>query len=192
MATESQLKPMTAEEFFRYAGEPGKRFELVDGELIEVSPPGGQHGEIALEIGAIVRNFVRQRGLGAVYAAETGFILRRGPDLVRAPDVAYVSRARLPDGRSPVGYIPLAPDFVVEVVSPSDAASDVQARVDEWLQAGTAVVWVVYPAVQAVFVFHGLDRIERRSSEDELDAEPVLPAFRCQVRELFPDAGGKT
>lgn len=135
MATESQTRTMTAEEFESFVGEPGKCWELVDGEVVEMSPPGGVHGEISLEAGALLRNYVRPRNLGVVYTAETGFILRRDPDLVRAPDVAFVDRNRLPRGRSLEGYVPVAPDVVVEVVSPHDGASDVQSRIDTWLQA---------------------------------------------------------
>lgn len=190
MATESTTKPMTAEEFQCFIGEPDKRYELVDGELIEMSPPGGEHGETALEVGAIIRNFVRPRNLGRVYAAETGFRLRTSPDLVRAPDVAFVARGRLPTGRSPQGYLPLAPDFVVEVVSPNDTASEIFDRVDDWLRAGTSVVWAVYPSKTMTLIFRGLDRIDRRSADAELDAEPVLPGFRCKVRDLFPEETG--
>jgi Uma2 family endonuclease len=179
---------MSAEEFLRFRGEPGKRYELVDGELVEMSPPGGVHGEISLEIGALVRNFVRPLGLGVVYAAETGFLLRRNPDQVRAPDVAFVTRSRLPEGRSPEGWIPPAPDFAVEVVSPNDTAAEAQERVDDWLNAGTQVVWLVYPSKRNVMIFCGLDRVERRSGDDELDAEPVLPGFRCKLSERFPSA----
>jgi Uma2 family endonuclease len=180
---------MTAEDLLAFVGKPDKRYELVKGELIEMSPPGGEHGEAAMEAGALIRNFVRPRNLGRVYAAETGFRLQSSPDLVRAPDVAFVARGRLPAGRSPQGYLPLAPDFVVEVVSPNDTASEVLTRVSEWLQAGTAVVWAVYPSNVTTLIFRGLDRIERRSADEELDAEPVLPGFRCKVRDLFPEEG---
>jgi Uma2 family endonuclease len=74
---------------------------------------------------------------------------------------------------------------VVEVVSPNDTAADVQDRVDDWLRAGTVVVWVVYPSSHSVLVWRGLDRVERRSKDDDLDAEPALPGFVCKVRDLF-------
>ncbi len=187
MAIEQKARLMTAEELSRFTGDLARRYELVDGELIEMSPPGGEHGEITFEIGGVIRDFVRPRHLGKLYAAETGFLIQQSPDKVRAPDVAFVSRARLPEGTSPPGYVPLAPDFVVEVVSPSDSAQDVQARVDDWLKAGTQVVWTVYPGIRTVLVFRGLEQIERKSVDDDLDAEPVLPGFRCKARDLFPE-----
>jgi Uma2 family endonuclease len=184
MAT-TQRHAVTADELLLYRGDPAKRYELVDGELIEMSAPGGEHGETAFNAGRLIGNFVAPSKLGVVYAAETGFRLRQSPDHVRAPDVAFVRRDRLPEGKSPRGYLPLAPDFVVEVVSPGDTAHEVQDRVDEWLQAGTLIVWVVYSSPKSVYIFRGLDRIERRSGDEELDAEPVLPGFRCKVSGLF-------
>jgi len=79
----------------------------------------------------------------------------------------------------------LAPDFVVEVVSPNDTARDVEERIDTWLQFGTLVAWALYPP-RTVYIYRGLDRVERRSADDELDAEPTLPGFRCRVSDLFP------
>lgn len=186
VATEAKPQRMTIEEFEQFTGEPDKRYELVDGEIVEMSPPGGVHGETSLEAGAILRNYVRPKNLGVVYAAETGFIVRREPQLVRAPDVAFVARERLPEGRSPEGYVPLAPDFVVEVVSPNDSAKDVQARIDTWLKAGVKNLWAVYPATRVVMIHRGLDRIDRKSGDEELDAEPAVPGFRCKVSDLFP------
>lgn len=184
VAIESKTK-LTADEFLAFAGAPDKRYELVDGEVIEMSPTGAEHAGIAFQIGFIVAGFVRQHRLGRLYASEGGFIIRRSPDRVRAPDLAFVSHSRLPAGPNPPGYLAVAPDFVVEVVSPGDTAVEVQQRVDDWLRAGTVIVWVVYPSSQAVLIWRGLDRADRRANDQELDAEPVLPGFRCYVRDLF-------
>src|SRR5258708_7380598 len=119
MAVEQATRRMTAEEFEQFEGELDKRYELVDGELIEMPPAGGQHGEVAHELSVFIDGFVRPRRLGKIYAAETGFILRRSPALVRAPDVAFIANARLPGNRSPEGFIQIAPDFVVEAISPT-------------------------------------------------------------------------
>jgi Uma2 family endonuclease len=186
MAVEQATRRMTAEELEQFEGEPDKRYELVDGELIAIAPAGGQHGEHTFEVSALIGDFVRPRRLGKIYAAETGFILRRSPDLVRAPDVAFIANERLPNNRSPEGFIPIAPDFVVEVVSPSDRAAKIQRRIDDWLKAGTTVVWALYASTRTVFIYRRLDRIDRRSGDDELDVEPVLPGFRCKVSDLFP------
>jgi Uma2 family endonuclease len=98
--------------------EPGKRFELVRGELKVMSPAGGQRGRIAMRIGSMLEQHVRAHQLGQAFAAETGFLLSQNPDTVRAPDAAFVnaeSYATLSEER---GYLPIAPDLVVEVISP--------------------------------------------------------------------------
>jgi Uma2 family endonuclease len=185
MAIEQQAR-LTADEFLCFQGEEDKLYELIDGDVIEVSPsPGPEHGGIVYIIGVIIGEFVRTHKLGRVYAAETGFQIRQSPDRVRAPDGAFVARGRLPAGPNPKRYFPFAPDFVVEVVSPSDSAQRIQDKVDDWLQAGTLVVWVVYPSGRSVMLWRGLDRVERRSQDDDLDAEPALPGFSCKVRDLF-------
>jgi Uma2 family endonuclease len=184
VAIESKII-LTADEFQAFAGSPDRRYELVDGEVVEMSPPGAEHGGISFQVGLIVGNFVRQRHLGRLYASETGFLIRRSPDRVRATDLAFVASSRLAAGPNPSGYLAIAPDFVAEVVSSGDTALEVQQRVDDWLRAGTAVVWVVYSSSRAVLIWRGLDRADRRANDQELDAEPALPGFRCHVRDLF-------
>jgi len=110
--------PMTAEELLN-ASIPNKRTELVRGVLVVRKPPGGRHGSVTMNLGLRIGNYVERTGAGQVFAAETGFTLSRGPDTVRAPDIAFVRRERLPDP-IPVGFPDLAPDLVVEVLSPGD------------------------------------------------------------------------
>lgn len=106
--------PITADEVLRLS-IPNKRVELVRGTLAVREPTRARHGRVTVRLTAPLSDFVQANGLGQVYAAETGFKLATQPDTVRAPDIAFVSRARLPDPE-PVGYAPLAPDLVVEVV----------------------------------------------------------------------------
>ena len=105
---------LTAEELLRLS-TTGRRYELVKGELWEMPPAGGRHGSVAMRIGIILGSYVRENELGEVFAAETGFILRRDPDTVRAPDAAFVARERLPAGELPAGYLEMVPDLAVEV-----------------------------------------------------------------------------
>ena len=101
-------------------------------------PAGGAHGNVAMTIGMFIAAHVRERQLGRAFAAETGFVLARNPDTVRAPDASFVSYDRLAQGELPSGYIEMAPDLAVEVTSPSDSARDVQEKADAWLAAGTS------------------------------------------------------
>src|SRR4051794_34668142 len=105
---------LTADDLLRLPDD-GMRHELIRGELRTMPPAGGEHGIIALEIGSLLREFVRRHHLGFVFAAETGFKIASNPDTVRAPDVAFVSLDRLKEPAR--GYLALAPDLAVEVVS---------------------------------------------------------------------------
>ncbi|MBI3977051.1 MAG: Uma2 family endonuclease [Chloroflexi bacterium] len=165
--------------------EDGKHYELVEGELLEMVPPGGEHGYVAAEVLYRLRAFVEQHRLGGrVFAAETGFRIRRNPDTVRAPDVAYVAEARLAQARV-AGYPDLAPDLVVEVVSPGDTAADVQAKVEAWLRAGTQLVWVLYPGTRSAVAYQPDGEARVLHETDMLPGEPVLPGFSCRLAEVF-------
>jgi len=181
---QSQKTLMTAEELLRLP-DTGHRYELIAGRLVKMPPTGGAHGAVANDLAYYLTAYVLSGQLGRVFAAETGFILRRNPDTVRAPDVAYVAKERLPEGPLPSMFLQLAPDLLAEVTSPSDRPSEVQAKVEDWLRSGVRLVWVVDPATQTVTAFQagGEPRVFRQ--EDDLTADPVLPGFRCRVAELF-------
>ena len=163
----------------------GKRTELIEGELVVMAPAGGRHGRIANTIAYFLTQVSRDRKWGTVFAAETGFLLRRDPDTVRAPDVAFVSSERLGTDEAPAGFLRMAPDLAVEVVSPSDSAAAVQSKVEDWLGAGTRLVWVVYPDTRSVTVYRSLNEAEVLSEPDALDGAPVLPDFALPVSDLF-------
>ncbi|MEI7770433.1 MAG: Uma2 family endonuclease [Chloroflexales bacterium] len=133
MSTKIHL--LTAEEF---AALPGSRHqELVFGEVVEIMPPGGSHGKIALRIGKLLDNWA-EKGQAGVVGVESGFILARDPDLVRGPDAYYVRAERVPTEGVPDGFWNIAPDLAIEVVSPGDTADEVEAKVFEYLAAGSA------------------------------------------------------
>ena len=166
---------MTAEELLRL-NLPNKRTELVRGVLVVREPAGYQHGDVAMRLAAAIYAHVEAHGLGRVFAAETGFTLERNPDTVRAPDVAFISTARLPDP-APRGFAELAPDLAVEVLSPDDRPGEVLAKVGNWLTAGARLVWVVDP-VRVLARLYRADGSESTLSEtDVLRGEDVLPGF---------------
>lgn len=182
MLTETRL--LTADEFLTAAPQD-KRSELVRGEMIIMDPAGFEHGEIAGNIFALLHNYVRKHQLGKVFAAETGFVLTHDPDTVRAPDAAYVSKARLELQARRRGFFDGAPDLAVEVASPSENAEDIQAKVIEYLEAGTHLVLYLYPRNRTITVYRSLDDIHVLTIDDVVDASDVIPDFRVDVREIF-------
>jgi Uma2 family endonuclease len=172
----------TAEQLLR-APDLG-RCELVRGELIMMTPAGFRHGRIAASLTAALKDFVAQRGLGVVATGETGFQIEREPDTVRAPDVAFLRADRVP-AEEPVGFFPGAPDMAVEVLSPDDRASEVNAKVQQWLQAACEAVWVVDPQSRTVTVYRSPKDVEVLRSSDVLTGGNVLPGFTLPVEEIF-------
>jgi Uma2 family endonuclease len=176
--------PMTADELLELPSA-GHRYELVEGELKEMTPASARHGRIAMRLGALLEQHARQHQLGVVYAAETGFKLGENPDTVRAADAAFIGQDRIPAGGEPEGYWDIAPDMVVEVVSPSDTAQAVQSKVTDWLQAGCRLVWVVYPDTQTVTEYRALTEVRVLTAGDRLASGDVLAGFACPIHELF-------
>jgi len=162
----------------------GKRCELVDGVLHMMSPAGGRHGRIAAKLLLRVGSHVEQRRLGETFAAETGFVLSRNPDTVRAADVSFVSKERLGNMADYPGFLPLVPDLVAEVVSPHDESSEVESKAAAWLQAGVRVVFVVDPQTRSIREYRSSDQI-RVYRDEFVDVHDILPDFRLDVSELF-------
>lgn len=160
------------------------RCELVRGEIIKMAPAGFDHGNIESRINRRVGEFVAAHDLGVVVSGDTGFILSRSPDTVRAPDVAFVGKRRIPARGSP-GFFDGPPDLAVEVVSPSDRISDV-SKIEEWLTAWTQSVWVVDPPNRWIDVHRRDGSVVRYRSSESLRDELVLPGFAMQVSEVFP------
>jgi Uma2 family endonuclease len=185
VATQTTTAPlMTAEELFQLPDDDYK-YELVEGELIRMPPTGAEHGDAAMNAGFLLKGYVKTHDLGVVSAAETGFILKRNPDTVRAPDAAFIAKARVPLEGIPRTYWPLAPDLAVEVVSPNDRFDEVQEKVAEYFTAGTRLVWVVLPKTRTVLVYRSFHDVRSLGVNDELSGEDVIPGFTCRVAELF-------
>src|SRR3989440_521132 len=178
--------PVTAEELLTLS-IPDKRVELVRGMLVVREPAGYAHGRVAMNLAVRLATYVEGARAGQVFAAETGFTLARGPDTVRAPDVAFVTHERLPPP-STTGYPALAPDLVVEVLSPDDRPGEMLGKVADWLSAGTRIVWVVdwlgmragmsgAPLVDGLLP-RGLARAATRRVAQQQDP---LAAFRARI-----------
>ena len=174
---------MTADELLR-THVPNKRAELLRGVLVVREPAGSRHGLVTMNLGAELALYAKQTGAGGVYAAETGFKLASDPDTVRAPDIAFVTRERLPPPNT-TGYPALAPDLAVEVLSPGDRPGEVFAKVADWLSAGTRLVWVVDPERRLARVYRHDGSEAIVTAEGALDGEDVLPGFSCSLASIL-------
>jgi Uma2 family endonuclease len=160
----------------------GRKYELVDGH-IRVSPAGGRHGLIIVELTARLLAFVKRKRSGYVFESSTGFRLPKGN--VRSPDISFVARGRFKKEVVPKGFIPFPPDLAVEVLSPEDRPRFVLDKVGEYLDAGVRMVWVLDPEGRSASIYRSLTNVQTLSEKDQLSGEEVLPGFRCRLREIF-------
>ncbi|MBI2404151.1 MAG: Uma2 family endonuclease [Gemmatimonadetes bacterium] len=175
--------PLTADELL-HVNLPDQRTELVRGVLVVREKAGFRHGAVTMRLAKGIADHVDARGLGLVLAADTGFKLATDPDTVRAPDIAFIRRDRLPDPE-PLGYLDLAPDLAVEVLSPGDRPGEVLAKVADWLDAGTRLVWVVDPTRRLMRVYRADGSQSVVAEHDVLDGEDVLPGFACRLSAIW-------
>lgn len=178
-------KQRTVEEFEAMPLEG--RWELIDGELVEMSPAAEGSSNISATMVGILWQHVRAHRLGRVYSAEGGFVLFPDRVTVRAPDAAFVRADRVPHGEARKHFARLAPDLAVEVLSPSDRMADALSKIAMYLEAGVRLVWLVDPEGLTITVFRP-DRAPHSLSErDTLDGGDVLPGFSVQVAEIFAE-----
>lgn len=180
---------MTAEDLLKMPRDDW-RYELIEGVLHRMPPPGFEHGTVAGQFGGLLFVHVNQHRIGRVLAAETGFQLGSAPDTVRAPDVAFVSNERLQSADfDPQKYFPGPPDFLVEVLSPQDSYSDVQKKVADWILAGAGMVVLADPVKHVLFVHRPGRPVEILSTEDTLDASDVVRGWKVRVADIFQIGG---
>jgi Uma2 family endonuclease len=160
------------------------RCELVEGKLIMMSPTGDRHGAIELNLAAALKAFADSQGRGKVRSGEVGIYVHRNPDTVRAADVLYISNERYAK-RGSTGFLDVAPELVVEVLSPEDRWSEVMRKLGEYFEAGVLRVWVVDGSLRSVFAYRSLTEMTRFSEDTELTDEEILPGFSTPVTEVF-------
>lgn len=166
----------------------GARYELIEGELRPMSPTGYEHGKATGRFHGFLSVHVWNNDLGDVLAAETGFVIARTPDgraTVLASDVSFVAKGRIPADADTRRYLELAPDLVVETLSPSDIAREVAAKVAMWLSAGVRVVLTLDPDSKSVKVDRPQSDTLSLTGDAELDLDDVVPGFRCRISDIF-------
>ena len=175
---------LTAEEAFWL--NPCERWELVEGKIVEMSPVKKRHGRILVRLARRLEEHVEANRLGEVYAGDVGFILRRNPDTVRAPDLAFIRRERLPAVEEET-FSSVMPDLAIEILSPSDRWTEVERKIAEYLQVGVASVWAVDPSREELRIYRPGQASITLGKHDQLEDPELLPGLKLQVAALFSD-----
>ena len=164
---------------------PGSKFsELKNGRLVEKSPTGDQHNRIGFLLLYDLVQIIVPNQLGQLNLPDMGVVLDQEQHTIRCPDVAFVTAGRLPEITK--GFLRLAPDLAVEIISPGDLYTEVVEKVDEYLQAGVRLVWVIDPRRKTVRIYRPAGQAQLTLGlVDELDGEDVIPGFKLPVARLF-------
>ncbi len=174
-----------AEDLEWLQGGTGKKYELIRGELFEPAPVTSRHGQVAGQTYLRIQNW-NEAARGGVVSVEAGYALERDPDTVRVPDISFVSRGRLTAEQARRGIPDLAPDLAVEVRSPNDPWPELVRKAEQFMAAGTRLVWLIEPDEFVEVRGPGREPV-RLGPDDLLSGEDVLPGFECRVRDLFPE-----
>lgn len=183
---QTQTRTITADELLAMPGGHGERYELIEGELIVTAAAGGEHGKIALAFAGELYVYLKDHPIGILVAAETGFYTRSDDRTVRAPDLAFIRSEMIPSEGISKGYLRIAPDLVLEVVSPNDRAAGVDEKVLEWLSFGVKEVWVAYPTTKRIMIYRqGSDSAVILNAGDQIDGGGILPGFERAIDLFF-------
>ncbi|MGH7558360.1 MAG: Uma2 family endonuclease [Gemmatimonadota bacterium] len=175
---------LTIEEFERLP-ERELRTELVRGRVVREPPAAGDHGHLCADVAYHLKRYTEEHGGGIVFGAETGFVLFEDPPTVRAPDAAFVAAERAPPRELRTGFWRLAPDLAVEIVSPSSTRAEMEAKVSDYLEAGTRLVWILDQRARTVTVHRPGEEIRLLTGTQVLDGGDILAGFRLPLPDLF-------
>ena len=184
MATQERLYDVhDLWELYCQRADDHMRYELIDGEIIEMSGPGGIHGRIAIRLGRYLDIFAEEKDLGIV-TAETGYHPPEDRSTLLLPDVAFASFDRAPDP-FPERSVPAMPELAVEIRSPSNTLEELREKAQLYLRLGSKLVWIILPAETSVEVCRPRSSVETLGFGDSLSGEDILPGFQLELRRLF-------
>jgi Uma2 family endonuclease len=178
----SPARTITDEELLQLPKD-GHKYEVVDGELVAVSPAGMRHEAVVTRLTATLHHFVDQRALGRAFGPDLLYVLSSGNR--RGPDVSFMAADRYAALPASTVFPSVAPDLAVEVLSPSDRMKRVLDKVGEYLDAGVRLVWVIDPVKQQAAVYRTATEVRYVDTAGELDGEDVLPGLRCRLSEVL-------
>jgi Uma2 family endonuclease len=184
MSTLPQQRYITADEFAALP-RTGLRTELVRGAIVTMPPAFTDHGETAMRLSIILGHYVLTHDLGKMYTAETGFLIARNPDTIRAPDLAFIQKNRLTPDVSGPHWGEVIPDLVAEVASTYDRAAEIADKVQMWLDAGVQVVWVLYPTSREIMVHRPSQPVQTLDDQATLVGGNIIPGFTTPVDRVF-------
>lgn len=188
--TESQIetppeKKIWTDDEFMALNRDGHRYEIVNGELIDMGNSGAKHGYLAIILSAGLFNCVSTQKLGAMFDSSTAFKMRSGNK--RSPDISFVAKERLQGlDDLPDGFLEGAPDLAVEILSPSNTVEEIHNKLVEYFENGARLVWVIHPKENYVLVYRSAQSPDRLlKSTDSLDGENIVPGFSLPIADLF-------
>jgi Uma2 family endonuclease len=185
-ATNIEAHSVTAEELlFMRSRQDGAWYEIDDGVLTLCEPAVYEHFDIGTALTVALYNYVDQHNLGRVFGDSATYVLSRKPDTVRIPDVSFIRPARIPSGAAIKQFIQGPPDLAVEIMSPTDRMATVERKAEQYIKAGTELVWITRPKDRLVFVLRGDGSSQQLRINGSLDGEGVIPGFRYPVSRLF-------
>ncbi|MDP6355837.1 MAG: Uma2 family endonuclease [Planctomycetota bacterium] len=184
MSTAALDTQITADEL-SHIGMADGTFEIVYGELVELPPMGIHEILLGYMLTRYLDDHVKEHGLGRIFPDGAKFRLARDPDLVRGPDVSFVEEDRIPADLFEKGYMDIAPDFAVEVISDSNSFAEIEGKVTEYLAADVRLIWVINPGTRTACIHTQGSNVRRVNENDELDGGDVIPGFKLRLKDLF-------
>jgi Uma2 family endonuclease len=173
------------DEAFMALPDDGHRYEIVNGELIDMGNSGAKHGYIAIILSSALFAVVMAKKLGALFDSSTAFQMKNGNK--RSPDISFVAKERLQGlDDLPDGFLEGAPDLAIEVLSPGNTVEEIHHKLVEYFDSGARLVWVIHPRENYVLVYRSAQEPDRLLKLiDFLDGEDVIPGFSLPIAALF-------